>query len=144
MEIKVEQISGGQATEIVAASGLAGYGHRDRIEQYKQWMLDGKWALLYNGTGSKFINDPLIFLPNGMLYEGKHRVIALSELPPEFVAPFWVLRNFTEIETFRKWLSDLTAGLLPKSNLPTRPLPAHPRASLGNTANVTADSSQSQ
>lgn len=134
MEIRVETLTGQDALEVVRKSGLDGYGHRERIEQYKAWMLGGKWALFYNGTSSRFINDPLMFLPNGILYEGKHRIIALSELPSDFGAQFWVLRDFDQIETFRRWVDDIREGRLPKTQWESKSLPAHPRAMLRGEA----------
>lgn len=128
MEIKVETISAADARKIVETSDLQGYGHRERIDRYKEWMLAGKWALFYNGTGYKFINDPLIFLTNGRLFEGKHRVIALSELPEDVTVDFWVLRDFTEQEAFLRFIEDSAAGRLPKPNWKSTELPPHPRA----------------
>lgn len=127
MEIRVETVTGDDARRIVRASGLQGYGHREKVEGYKRWMMAGKWSLFYNGTGNRFINDPLIFHLNGKLLEGKHRIIALSELEGDFEAPFWVLRDFTAFDAFFRWLNDREAGTLPKSvaiDAPTRsPLP---------------------
>lgn len=126
MEIKVETLSAVNAREIVERTDLNGYGHRERIACYKQWMLEGKWALFYNGTGYKFINDPLIFLPGGRLFEGKHRIIALSELGDDMAVDFWVLRDFTQEEAFQRFLEDTAAGRLPKP-WTTNALPPDPR-----------------
>jgi hypothetical protein len=130
MEIKAEILTAQQARDIVEKSELRGYGHRERIERYKEWMQEEKWSLFYNGTAAKFINDPLIFLPNGILYEGKHRIIALSELPDNIAVEFWILRNFTEVETFRRWLRDSQSNQLPVIKWLSKTLPEHPRASL--------------
>ncbi len=45
MEIRIEVLTPEDAREIVAATGLGDYGHREKIDGYKQWMLDGKWSL---------------------------------------------------------------------------------------------------
>jgi hypothetical protein len=127
MEIKVETLTGIQASAIVAFSKLGGYGHREKIDRYKEWILSGKWSLFYNGTHPRFINDPLIFLPSGWLLEGKHRIIALSELDPQSTADFWVLRDFTAQEAFDAWMSDLRDSRLPSVNWQPRALPVPPR-----------------
>jgi len=115
MEIRIEVLTPEDAREIVAATGLGDYGHREKIDGYKQWMLDGKWSLFYTGTGRRFINDPLIFRPSGELLEGKHRVIALSEVEGGLEAPFWVLRDFDDMDTFMRWIEDGEAGRRPRS-----------------------------
>jgi hypothetical protein len=131
VDIKRETLTAEGARAVVRESGLEGYGYRERIEQYKRWMRAGKWSLFYNGTSSGFIQDPLIFLPEGILYEGKHRVIALSEMEDGFRAEFWVLRDFTEQEAFRRWYADFAAGRLPVADWHSQELPAHPRAASG-------------
>ena len=128
IRIEVETFTPAAARTIVAAADLEGYGHRERIERYKELMLDGKWSLFYNGTAPRFINDPLIFLPSGRLFEGKHRMLALSEIEGDdgLELPFWVLRDFTAIEEFRRWMDDVKARRLPKT--PFKPIfPPHPR-----------------
>jgi hypothetical protein len=128
IRIEVETFTPAAARTIVAACNLEGYGHRERIERYKQLMLDGEWSLFYNGTASRFINDPLIFLPGGRLFEGKHRMVALSEISDDDSRelPFWVLRDFTALEEFKRWMDDYKAGRLPTSSF-KQTLPPHPR-----------------
>ena len=127
IRIEVETFTPAVARATVAACNLEGYGHRERIERYRQLMLDGKWSLFYNGTDPRFINDPLIFLPGGRLFEGKHRIVALSEISDDDrrEVPFWVLRDFTALEEFKRWMDDFKAGRLPKSSFKQTP-PPHP------------------
>lgn len=128
IRIEVETFTPPAARAMVAACDLEGYGHRERIDRYKQLMLDDRWSLFYNGTAPRFINDPLIFLPGGRLFEGKHRMVALSEIfdDDSRKVPFWVLRNFTALAEFRQWMDDLRAGKLPKTSF-TQTAPPHPR-----------------
>jgi hypothetical protein len=47
--------------------------------------------------------------------EGKHRVIALAEIEDDLEAPFWVLRDFDEMDVFMRWIADGEAGRRPRS-----------------------------
>ena len=138
MEIKVEVLTPAAAREIVEQSRLDGYGHREKIDRYKAWMREGKWSLFYNGTSPRFLNDPLIFVPGGRLFEGKHRVIALAELDDDVEVPFWVLRDFTAHEEFARWMDDVKNRRLPKmtwqpNRPPPRPLAVRAKAAEGGT-----------
>ena len=115
MEIRVEVLTPEVAREMVRASGIDGYGHRNKIDGYKQWMLDGKWSLFYTGTGRRFINDPLIIKPDGEVLEGKHRVVALAEIETDIEVPFWVLRDFDQMDIFLRWIEDGESGRRPRS-----------------------------
>ncbi|HMP67344.1 MAG TPA: hypothetical protein PKA60_01170 [Candidatus Paceibacterota bacterium] len=83
--------------------------NKEKINGYRKLMESGKWGLFYvRGTNSKkFINDPIIFLESGRLYEGKHRMLALAKTK-DLEIDFWVLRDFGEAEQeiFRQYHED--------------------------------------
>jgi hypothetical protein len=86
------------------------------IELYKNLMINGKWTvlneLLPESTDKKllfpfrdFLAEPLMFLKDGTLYEGRNRVIALSEIPVGLSVPFVVLLGLGKKEEilWNKW-----------------------------------------
>jgi len=87
-------------------------GARNKIEQYKKIMKNNKWDLFHIGEGEPFtkpfVHDPLIFKDSGILFEGKHRIIALSELETNIVIPFFVILGFnmTLCKRFWKYVKD--------------------------------------
>jgi len=107
MEIKAEKITSEQAKEMIVKAGLEDYKDDKKIKKYRDLMLKGKWSLFYNRTSKKFINDPIIFLESGRLFEGKHRMKALSKTKG-LELDFWVLRglNKEQQKIFKKWHDD--------------------------------------
>lgn len=82
------------------------HGYRKRIERFKQFMAQGEWTLFYNPKtrqGIKFVHDPIIFDKEGEVFEGKHRIIALSEQEENINIPFLAIMGFTDFKLFKQY-----------------------------------------
>jgi len=106
MVIKSEIITAHQAKQIEFFNPFGVKDlNKNKVEQYRDLMIEGKWSLFYNGTSKQLIHDPLIFIGQNKLFEGKHRISALAKMPDDFKAEFWVLRDFNRehIDIFKRW-----------------------------------------
>ena len=75
---------------------------RKKIERYKKWMLNGWFSIFWDKRTStprkEYVHPPIIFSADGFLYEGKHRIIALSEISDVSLrVPFLILRGHSII-----------------------------------------------
>jgi len=71
---------------------------RSRVEQYRAMMLRGEWLgpvdyLNVNRGPMDYATTPIVFLDDGRLYEGKHRMAALATLPG-LSLPMLVIRGW--------------------------------------------------
>ena len=71
--------------------------YRAKIDRFIDIMAKGEWSIFNKPGGiGKFVFDPILITPNGCVYEGKHRMVALSEQEKNIKIEFLVILGFGE------------------------------------------------
>jgi len=103
LKIVIMNISPNEVKDLVSEKSKKKYleERMDKIDSYAEKMENGEWDI-----SKEYIKEniswklPIIFFQNGKLWEGKHRILALSKLKDK-VIPFVCILGWDE-KRFRK------------------------------------------